>query len=949
MIKKFLTFIAIIFGLQLSARVTDVQNLPDGVEFTTDGVKTRLQVVTPEIIRVSSTPAEFAADSSLIVLPREKGRYKLLTATPDNITLETAKLVVKVDMEDGAVRFYDSKGKLLLKEADGGKSFTPITVEGTDAYTVSQTFDSPDDDEGIYGLGQHQANEFNYKGKNEALFQYNTKVSVPFVVSTGNYGLLWDSYSLCRWGNPGDYLKLGEVFKLYDANGEEGALTGRYVAADSTVIERREPEMTFEYLERPELKYVNGLPKEFKFRRSSVTYSGEIEPAESGRYDFQLYYSGYVTVYVDSVKVVDTRWRTSWNPNAYKFSLTLEKGKRVPVRIEWQPDGDVAYCGLRVYPAADTAASKRMRWWGEMQDMIDYYFIYGEDMDEIISGYRELTGRAPIMPKWAMGYWQSREKYNTADEVLSTVEEFRRRNIPLDNIVIDWLHWPQDAWGSHEFDRKRFPDPRGMVDSIHSLGARVMVSVWPKFYTTTDHYKEFDSSGWMYRNAVRDSIRDWVGPGYLGSFYDAYHPEARKLFWSQINDHYVPLGVDAWWMDASEPNIRDCVDIEYRKELMTPTALGPAAKYFNAYALMNAEAIYDGQRGDVPSKRVFLLTRSGFPGQQRYSTATWSGDIATRWEDMEAQIRAGLNFSVSGIPFWTMDIGGFCVEDRYVKAAKAWNKSRMESPDLDEWRELNTRWYQFGAFVPLFRAHGQWPFREVYNIAPDDHPAYGSIVYYTRLRYNLMPYLYSLAAMAHYDDYTLMRPMVMDFPDSQVRNIGDQYMFGPAFLVAPVYRYGDRTREVYFPEGNKWYDFYSGRLVDGHGFVSVDAPYDRMPLFVRAGSIIPAGPDIQSTAERSVSPVNLLIYEGRDGSFTLYDDEGTNYNYESGKYSKIPIAYNDAERRLTIGDREGSFEGMDETLRFNIVYITPETPVENALKAPGRLIEYSGKEISIKL
>ncbi|MDE6415814.1 MAG: alpha-xylosidase, partial [Duncaniella sp.] len=374
--------------------------------------------------------------------------YKLLTATPDNITLETAKLVVKVDMEDGAVRFYDSKGKLLLKEADGGKSFTPITVEGTDAYTVSQTFDSPDDDEGIYGLGQHQANEFNYKGKNEALFQYNTKVSVPFVVSTGNYGLLWDSYSLCRWGNSGDYLKLGEVFKLYDTNGEEGALTGRYVAADSTVIERREPEMTFEYLERPELKYVNGLPKEFKFRRSSVTYSGEIEPAESGRYDFQLYYSGYVTVFVDSAKVVDTRWRTSWNPNAYKFSLTLEKGKRVPVRIEWQPDGDVAYCGLRVYPAADTAASKRMRWWGEMQDMIDYYFIYGEDMDEIISGNRELTGRAPIMPKWAMGYWQSREKYNTADEVLSTVDEFRRRNIPLDNIVIDWLHWPQDAWGS---------------------------------------------------------------------------------------------------------------------------------------------------------------------------------------------------------------------------------------------------------------------------------------------------------------------------------------------------------------------------------------------------------------------------------------------------------------------------------------------------------------------
>ncbi|MDE5785307.1 MAG: alpha-xylosidase, partial [Duncaniella sp.] len=487
----------------------------------------------------------------------------------------------------------------------------------------------------------------------------------------------------------------------------------------------------------------------------------------------------------------------------------------------------------------DEAAGKRMRWWGEMQDMIDYYFIHGENMDQVIAGYRDLTGRAPVMPKWAMGYWQSREKYNTAEEVLSTVAEFRRRGLPLDNIVIDWLHWPQDAWGSHEFDRKRFPDPRGMVDSIHALDARVMISVWPKFYTTTDHYKEFDSRGWMYRNAVRDSIRDWVGSGYLGSFYDAYHSEARKLFWSQINDHYVPLGIDAWWMDASEPNIRDCIDIEYRKELMTPTALGPAAKYFNAYALMNAEAIYDGQRADVPDKRVFLLTRSGFPGQQRYSTATWSGDIATRWEDMEAQIRAGLNFSVSGIPFWTMDIGGFCVEDRYVKAAKQWNKTGMTSPDLEEWRELNTRWYQFGAFVPLFRAHGQWPYREVWNIAPEDHPAYGSITDYIKLRYRLMPYMYSLAAMASADDYTIMRPMVMDFTgDKALRDIGDQYMFGPAFLVAPVYRYGARSRDVYFPSGERWYDFYSGQLVDKAGRVEVDAPYGRMPLFLRGGSII---------------------------------------------------------------------------------------------------------------
>ncbi len=266
-----------------------------------------------------------------------------------------------------------------------------------------------------------------------------------------------------------------------------------------------------------------------------------------------------------------------------------------------------------------------------------------------------------------------------------------------------------------------------MVDCIHDMNGRVMITVWPKFYATTEHFKEFDENGWMYKLAIKDSIRDWVGPGYLGSFYDAYDPEARKLFWSQIHDHYYPLGIDAWWMDASEPNIRDCTDIQYRKDLITPTALGPSAKYFNAYALVNAEAIYNGQRGVDPDKRVFLLTRSGFAGQQRYSTATWSGDIATRWEDMEAQISAGLNFAVSGIPYWTMDIGGFCVEDRYVAAQKEFDKTGRENADLKEWRELNTRWYQFGAFAPLFRAHGQWPFREIYNIAPEGHPAYESM------------------------------------------------------------------------------------------------------------------------------------------------------------------------------------------------------------------------------
>lgn len=914
--------------------------------------KVRLQVLGDKIIRVSATPDnKFVADNSLVVVPQDTKTEYTVAETDSTVSVITSEVHASVSLASGDVKFYDKNGKLIVSEAPGGREFKPIEVEGTKGYTVRQVFESLDEEEGIYGLGQHQSDEFNYKGLNEELFQYNTKVSVPFVVSTDNYGILWDSYSLCRFGNPAPYKQLGQVFKLYDKDGKEGVLTGTYVPAkpEEQTIVQREDSIYFEHLIRKELKHVVNLPQDFNYYGSHVTYEGEIEPSESGEFKFILYYSGYMSVYIDGKEVVPERWRTAWNPNSYKFSVDLEKGKRVPLKIEWKPNGAVAYCGLRVYSPVDDKEQLDMSWWGEMQDQIDYYFIYGEDMDDVISGYRTLTGKAPIMAKWVMGYWQSREKYNTQDEVLSTLAEFRKRNIPIDNIVIDWLHWKQDSWGSHEFDRERFPDPKGMVDSIHDMHGRVMISVWPKFYVTTEHYKEFDKNGWMYKLPVQDSIKDWVGPGYLGSFYDAYSADARKLFWNQMKDHYVPLGIDAWWMDASEPNIRDCTDLQYRKDLITPTALGPSTKYFNAYGLMNAEAIYDGQR-ETNDDRVFLLTRSGFAGQQRYSTATWSGDIATRWEDMKAQISAGLNFAASGIPWWSMDIGGFCVEDRYVAAAKEYLTTGKENPDLKEWRELNTRWYQFGAFAPMFRAHGQWPYREIFNIAPEGHPAYKSVVYYTKLRYDLMPYLYSLAAMTHFNDYTIMRPMVMDFTsDKATRSIGDQYMFGPAFLVAPVYTYGAKSREVYFPAGSEWYDFYTGKEIDGGQTLDVPAPYERIPLYVRSGSIIPFGPEMQYSDEKPADVINLYVYAGEDGEFTLYEDENVNYNYEKGRYAMIPFKWDNASRTLSIGDRMGQYPGMLHTRRFNIIEVSKTHPVGYNRDNKGIEVAYNGKAKKVKL
>ena len=911
-----------------------------------DGPKhVRLEVLGDRIIHVSATPEDaFKTHESLVVVPQNAHVEYEAVKRGDTVMVQTSAIKAYVLASTGEIWFTDRDGELLLREQiGGGKSFAPIEVDGTKGYSFRQVFESPSD-EALYGLGQHQADEFNYKGKNEQLFQYNTKVSVPFIVSNKGYGLLMDSYSMMRFGNPEDYKQLGEVFKLYDKEGKEGCLSGTYKPAAGETFVRDEPQLYFEYLVEPQLTKVVNLPEDFRFMGSDITYEGYIEAPQSGEYQFILYYAGYTTVTVCGEVVVPERWRTAWNPNSYKFTVYLSAGEKTPIKLQWQPDGDVSYCGLRAYPVVDPQQQAKHQWWSEMTKQMDWYFIAGDTMDEVISGYRTLTGKAPVMPKWAMGYWQSRERYKTSTEMIQALEGFRKRNIPIDNIVMDWSHWEENAWGSHEFDPARFPDPKGMVDSIHALGGRMMISVWPKFYVDTEHYKEFDAKGWMYTKAYKDGIRDWIGQGYLYGFYDAYADGARDLFWQQMYEHYYPLGIDAWWMDASEPNVRDCTNMDYRKALCGPTALGSSTEYFNAYSLVNADAIYNGQREADPNKRVFLLTRSGFPGLQRYSTATWSGDIATRWEDMKAQISAGLNFAISGIPYWTMDIGGFCVENRYVAGQQVWAATGTENADWKEWRELNTRWFQFGAFCPLFRAHGQFPFREPWEIAPEGHPAYESIVYYTKLRYSLMPYIYSLAGMTYFEDYTIMRPLVMDFTaDADVLNIGDTYMFGPAFMVAPVYEYGARSREVYFPKCKGWYDYYTGKFQEGGVRKKVDAPYGRMPLYVRAGSIVPVGPDMQWSDQKPADVIDLYVYQGADGKFTLYEDENVNYNYENGAYAMIDFAYSESEQKLNIGARRGAYPGMLTERIFNVIKISKagtSQPLE---------IKYNGEPVEVSL
>jgi alpha-D-xyloside xylohydrolase len=934
-----------IFATLVGCNCANYQKISNGVVISLKQAKAndvqtiRLQVVNNDIIHVTASPSKKLSETpSLIATYLATGdeTWKV-TEVKNNIILQTTTMKAIVSLKTGEIKFTDLKGKTILNEQKGGgKTFTPIQADGHSGYTFRQVFESPAD-EAFYGLGQHQSDEFNYKGKNEVLYQYNTKVSVPFIVSNKNYGILWDNYSLTRFGDPRPYANLDQ-FNLFDKNGKEGGLTATYMVnkdPKNVFVERTENTIDYENIES-----ILNFPKDFPFDNASITWQGEIQPKESGLFHFILYYAGYTKVYLDDSLVVAERWRTAWNPNSYKFTANLKADSKHKLRIEWMPDGGISYISLKALSPVPDKEQNNLSFWSEMGKQLDYYFIRGDNPDQVVSGYRFVTGKAQVMPKWAMGFWQSRERYKTQDELLSTLREFRRRQIPIDNIVQDWSYWKQDAWGSHEFDAARYPDPEAMVKEVHDSCARIMISVWPKFYTTTINYKEFDAKGWMYKQAVKDSVRDWIGKGYIGSFYDAYSKGARELFWKQLNEKLYSMHFDAWWMDASEPDIESNSSMAYRKKLMNPTASGSSTEFFNAYGLMNAKGIYEGQRSTNNNDRVFLLTRSGFAGSQKYGAAIWSGDIGTRWEDMKAQISAGLNYAISGNPYWTMDDGGFCVEKRYEKAAEG-------SEDQKEWRELNVRWNQFGAFVPLFRSHGQPPYRELWNIAPDTHPAYKSMLYYTQLRYRLMPYIYTMAGMCHFNDFTIMRPLMMDYEsDTKVLNISNQYMFGRSLMICPVTTYKARTREVYFPKNEGWYNLYNGTFTAGGEKQTVDAPYNRMPIYVPAGSILPVGQLIQNTTKPQTD-LTVFVYAGKNGTFTLYEDENVNYNYEKGIFSTIKFSFNNKNKTISIGERKGNFAGIVKERNFHFILVQPKNPVGIDTRLQElNTIHYTGAKIS---
>ena len=782
---------------------------------------------------------------------------------------------------------------------ENSRQIEPAEVQGEKTFHVRQQW-SDNPMESLYGLGQNQLGTLDLKGYDLDLWQHNTNVAIPFLVSSEGYGILWDNTSFTRFGNLRDFVPIPS----------EDLLDKDYVAGGLSLgpLEGSGPSIQSADLD------VNFKPAKGQRNPPSRFWNGFLKVPENGDYQLDCYSNGGLKVWLDG-KLIMEHWRQDWLTDHDRAKVKLTAGKIYPLKIEWKTEQGTTFRFTWKTPASSSDTSL----WSEVGDGTDYYFVYGPELDKVVAGYRSLTGQAPLMPSWAFGLWQSRQRYETAQQSLDVVDGFRKRLIPFDNIVQDWRYWADGAWGSHRFDPARFPDPEGWLKALHEKHAHVMISVWSKFYTGTDNFKAMNEKGYLFEPNLKEGLKDWLKFPY--TFYDAFNSEARALFWNQINRDLFQKGIDAWWLDSAEPDLTPSPpNLEALKTHMNPTAAGTGSRMLLGYPLMNSQAVYEGQRAAAPNQRVFILTRSAFSGEQRYAASVWSGDITSIWAVLAKQIPAGLNFSLSGIPYWSTDTGGYTMQHKF-------STQKPKAPDEQEWRELNVRWFEFSAFCPLLRVHGELRPREMWELGGESSPAYRAELKFDRLRYRMFPYLYSMAADTTNDGGTFMRPLVMDFPqDETARKLTDEYMFGRALLVAPITHYKARSRRVYLPKEALWYDFWTGKAMAG-GAQKVDAPYDSLPLFVRAGSILPFGPELQYIGEKPQDPITLYVYAGADGGFTLYEDDGLTYDYEKGAFSEIPIHWDDAAKTLTIGGRKGSFKGMLGKRTFRVVLVSREYPV----------------------
>lgn len=911
------------------------QSIPNGVQVRIDSLNVKVQFYTNSIVRIQkwAVGSTDSKTSLMVVIDSLQSLDISVSQSNGHIVLKSAELVVKISETDGAVSYFDTDNKQIVAEK-GAAAITPYVSPNEKAWSIAQTF-ALSNDEAVYGLGQHQYGYMNYRGKEVKLVQTNTDAVIPFLWSTAGYGILWDNYSK--------------------------------------------------------------------------------------------------TIFTDS-----------------------DEGAKI---------------------------------WSDVADNIDYYLIANKKADKVISGYRYLTGKAPMFGKWAYGYWQSKEHYDTQAEIMAVAEKYRKLQIPIDNMIQDWDYWNGAAnWSGMFFDKTLFPRPQEMMDKLHAMNYHAIISIWPALGPNTPIYKEMNEKGFLYKPV------GWAGFKY----YDAFNPEATKLYYQYLKSGLWCFGLDGWWIDSTEPDVtnaltKESTDYEMKNKV-GKNHLGSWDRYLNAFSLIMTTDLHKLMRADA-TQRQFILTRSTYAGQQRAGAVTWSGDIGAAWDIYKHQIAAGLNHSMSGIPYWTFDIGAFVLG--------AYDGVFCNGGKDPAYQELYTRMFQLGVFTPIFRSHGSETPREIWEFGE----FIPTLIKFDNLRYRLMPYIYSQAWKITNEDYTIMRGLAMDYTDDKrVYNIDDQFMFGPSLMACPVTEYqkytpplrsiaipntvfktaeGNQglhaqffkdkayknigadtivsnvdvfwytgrpsyvtdsmfsirwngtinptetgpyqfhlqsfdakriringkqlkmvytsveqyteviqleagksytfeletentstgaarmvlkwktpslfaaekvketrktTREVYLPKGTQWVDFWTGKTYNGGTTITADARIETMPLYVPAGSIIPMGPFVQYTTEKPYDNLEIRIYKGANGTFSLYEDENDGYNYEKGIYSTIDFAWNNSTGELTIGARKGSYPGMLQTRTFSIVVVSESTGtgIESA-KTITKVVDYSGKEIVVKL
>jgi alpha-D-xyloside xylohydrolase len=834
-------------------------SMPDGICV--------LQPIHERAIRVRFFPHETNPSATSVVIISPEIPSFLTEESSNEVTVCTSKIRATLNKTTGSLIFSDSTGKILLREKPDTRKLVANTVQGEDCLLVEQTFLSPAD-EHLHGLGQFQDGHFNLRTASRRLVQVNTQIAIPFLISNQGYGLLWHQYGLTDF-NP----------------------------TDAVVPLEKDPS------EGPEYSItVTGSTGEFKETGRIRTYFGTVEIPVDGDYGFFLDYGEMTNRHdleIDGSPVI--RQENFWLPPAADAQVKLKAGTR---QIKITATKGTPNLSWRALTDTTTLRSPHA-------NALDYVVFAGPSADEIISTYRQITGAAPLLPRWAYGFWQCRERYVSQEQLLENAREHRDRRLPVDVMVQDWQYWPKEQWAGMQFDAARYPDPAGMVQSLRDLHLQLVISVWENVSKDSDIGKAYDASG----SYIPDS--PWL---------DMTNPAVRTAHWSAIDKNLNTLGIAGWWLDATEPE-NDALAGKM-------THLGPGEFHRLTYPLYVSQAVHDGQRSSTPERRVCILTRSAFPGQQRYGTITWSGDIGWDWDAFRRQIVAGLNYSASGLPYWTTDIGGFFRPvDQYTNV---------------DYHEILTRWFQFGVFNPIFRIHGFGTDTEIWRFGTQFENVARRML---DLRYRLLPYIYSLAWQVTRAGTSIMRPLIMDFPgDSIALDRPFQFMFGPAFLVSPVTERGLASQETYLPKTAGWHDFWTGRMEHGGQNVNTASTLDQIPVFVRAGSIVPLGPLLQYTNEMPADPIELRIYPGTDGTFLLYEDAGDGHAYEEGEHATISVMWQEVDRRLIMGTRQGTFPGMLNQRTFHIVCVRAGhgTGVE-VTTLPDAIINYTGVEISIQI